>query len=521
MHTLKVTLKQHTPLIHFQHDQEGATLRASEVKPKLDRFILTRLGDFATQEQLSKGTEEWDDYKKKYNKGREDSKQERRTFSELDTYTKGTFIAKALGWLVGKGEHPALDYKMRIKSSQIDNSINLSVVQDRGKYYTRISNQTKDEFPFLLCNMGGKKSEEELMNIKMYNHNEMEILNHYDLLNNELMIAIPRFFALTNFGQRSTKGFGSFSVTSMTDNEEQDEIPSINAMMPNQTPIIRFVVNKENAFENQLQLFQVLDFYWKCLKSGVNYSKRVQDRYGNGVKILNPKFYIKPYLWTYLNQTKSKTWEKRLIKETFPEQLQTKMPVRKTVPNNNPVIFARGMMGCPMFFEYKVPNGNFRINANGRLVEERNEYRVNISNDAIERISSPIIFKPVISEDNIVSIYVLFDNDVISAANTEQSKTFVFSCEKKQGDRYVPIPNSKEVNIDISPSSIDYLQLIQKYHSFIGTDKQMSDSIFYGTSISGAERKFKMIPRNFRWDNILGQTGRNENLISFLQVKHN
>lgn len=45
MKTLKVTLKQHTPLIHFQHDQYGATLRASEVKPKLDKFILERLGD--------------------------------------------------------------------------------------------------------------------------------------------------------------------------------------------------------------------------------------------------------------------------------------------------------------------------------------------------------------------------------------------------------------------------------------------------------------------------------------------
>ncbi len=40
MYKLEVTLKQHTPLIHFQHDQEGATLRASEVKPKLDRFII-------------------------------------------------------------------------------------------------------------------------------------------------------------------------------------------------------------------------------------------------------------------------------------------------------------------------------------------------------------------------------------------------------------------------------------------------------------------------------------------------
>lgn len=42
MHKLTVTLKQHTPLIHFQHSQEGATLRASEVKPKLDKFIIER-----------------------------------------------------------------------------------------------------------------------------------------------------------------------------------------------------------------------------------------------------------------------------------------------------------------------------------------------------------------------------------------------------------------------------------------------------------------------------------------------
>ena len=32
-------LTQHSPMIHFQQEQEGATLRVSEVKPKLDRFI--------------------------------------------------------------------------------------------------------------------------------------------------------------------------------------------------------------------------------------------------------------------------------------------------------------------------------------------------------------------------------------------------------------------------------------------------------------------------------------------------
>ena len=39
MSFLKVHLKQHTPIIHFQHDQDGATLRATELKPKLDKYL--------------------------------------------------------------------------------------------------------------------------------------------------------------------------------------------------------------------------------------------------------------------------------------------------------------------------------------------------------------------------------------------------------------------------------------------------------------------------------------------------
>lgn len=39
---LRFTLKQHSPIIHFQHDERGATLRATELKPKLDRFLLEK-----------------------------------------------------------------------------------------------------------------------------------------------------------------------------------------------------------------------------------------------------------------------------------------------------------------------------------------------------------------------------------------------------------------------------------------------------------------------------------------------
>jgi len=36
-------LVAHTPIIHFQHNQAGATLRATEVKPKLDSFLESKL----------------------------------------------------------------------------------------------------------------------------------------------------------------------------------------------------------------------------------------------------------------------------------------------------------------------------------------------------------------------------------------------------------------------------------------------------------------------------------------------
>lgn len=39
----EIELKQHTPIIHFQHDEPGATLRASELKPKIDKFIAHEL----------------------------------------------------------------------------------------------------------------------------------------------------------------------------------------------------------------------------------------------------------------------------------------------------------------------------------------------------------------------------------------------------------------------------------------------------------------------------------------------
>ena len=58
-------LQQQTPLIHFQHDEPGACLRASEVKPKLDRFLREQLGDKIKQEWRIGKTEALD-YKMRF-----------------------------------------------------------------------------------------------------------------------------------------------------------------------------------------------------------------------------------------------------------------------------------------------------------------------------------------------------------------------------------------------------------------------------------------------------------------------
>jgi hypothetical protein len=56
MYKLSFKLKQHTPIIHFQHDQERATLRGSELKPKLDKFIIE---EFGGKSNLQKEHPDW------------------------------------------------------------------------------------------------------------------------------------------------------------------------------------------------------------------------------------------------------------------------------------------------------------------------------------------------------------------------------------------------------------------------------------------------------------------------------
>lgn len=144
---LTFTLKQHTPIIHFQHDQKGATLRATEVKPKLDRFIIQKMGGKANMDK-----------------------------SWFNDY-----------------ERESLCYKLKIED--LDNR----PINQRSFGGFRLITETIDD---PATGLPKKAVSSNVLTVTI------ACLNNE--LKNTLEIYLPLFFAITNFGNRQNKGWGCY-----------------------------------------------------------------------------------------------------------------------------------------------------------------------------------------------------------------------------------------------------------------------------------------------------------------------
>ena len=163
-HRIEFTLKQHTPLIHFQHDQSGATLRATELKPKLDRFLIRK----------EKILDDNGNVKKEY---------------------KRLFINNAK-------ERKALDYKINIKAIKNHSyKMHYETITNRGK-------RKKNTFPEFFANIG--------LNSNIYYTFADEIRIEVRSIHERILTIIEnnfqKFIFVHNFGMRQSKGFGSFTL---------------------------------------------------------------------------------------------------------------------------------------------------------------------------------------------------------------------------------------------------------------------------------------------------------------------
>jgi len=166
-------LKQHTMLLHFQAkptNEENVCLRASEVKPKLDRFIVKKL------------------------EGKDKLKQAHPSWIQAEHQN---------------GEDVALKYRMTI--------VRCSECMNIYETDHRTGKDKKNGVPepdFVLPNIyyGNMGDKPEIYGVFFLDGLEIRITCFIPELLKCIDEYIAEFFAVTNFGTMQSKGFGSFTV---------------------------------------------------------------------------------------------------------------------------------------------------------------------------------------------------------------------------------------------------------------------------------------------------------------------
>jgi len=238
--SISFTLKQHTPMIQFQSDQKGATLRATELKPKLDRFLLKKNSALKSIETPN-------------------------------------------------GER-YLDYKVAISSSKPE-EISFSLINEPKKD-TKTGQQKRDNkgnlswepYPNFFANLGDGtgKSHKKFSKSKGLLHVVFRSFNH------EILEAIKEHFCefllKHNFGTRQTKGFGSFYIDT-SDKEHYRDPKTILNGLSFATP------------SGEKEMFKYIEWFYKSLRSGIN----MKDREGNTTYYFKAASYLyakeKGYVW--------------------------------------------------------------------------------------------------------------------------------------------------------------------------------------------------------------------------------
>jgi hypothetical protein len=339
---LRITLRQHTPIIHFQHHQDGATLRASEVKPKLDRFLIEQIG-----------LEE----------------------------------CKRNKWLVGNGDHSALDYKLHFQHIGIAD-----------EYEAKIINASK--------------------NFVSYKGINGKIHCFHIALKKQIEGQIARFFALHNFGFAQSKGYGCFTVETINEvNIQFKRQDFIATLISNQRPVFsKKAISRNYPVDGKLE--EQIKHDWRTLKSGYNFPHRTM--------------YQKSYLFDFMCD-KNIGWDKRLIKQAIDKAVtdghfRLKLFKQKTAQScDNPeanlnLKFIRALLGLAENHEYLIDNNGQADRVNKYVVK----FDHNLPEDKrIQRFQAPLTFK--VFDNEIFAIVENLNTDILD-------KNFNISLAVKAGN---------------------------------------------------------------------------------------
>lgn len=334
-------LVQHTPLIHFQHSEPHACLRATEVKPKLDRFLI---------EQLEKD----------------------------DRFGDGRWKK----WFVGDGSQQSFDYMMRItpNSEQVERTHSIERAIARAEHRPPNANLHEIHKNYF-GNMASEKKREEKK--KAIRETFKESLFYKDGLTLTIRCFIPElltlidehirgFFMMHNFGTRQRKGFGSFTVDISTKPNEPKGFDLVGKYCPNAYYC---------KLDNDVNADALLDAVWVIsafLRSGFNRGE------GN---------YVRGFVFRYFQREKNplandKAFVKqKVLRNVYDEA--TRGEHLHPYGNNVRYRYVRGLLGTN-------ENSRFCRDPRGETREDLTVHNIYIhSAEGVERFPSPLLFKPI------------------------------------------------------------------------------------------------------------------------------
>ena len=327
-------LVQHTPLIHFQHSEPHACLRATEVKPKLDRFLI---------EQLEKD----------------------------DRFGDGRWKK----WFVGDGSQQSFDYMMRItpSSEQVDRTQSIERAIARAEH--RPPNVSLHEIhKNYFGNMASGNNIQDTIRETF-----KESLFYKDGLTLTIRCFIPElltfidehirgFFMMHNFGTRQRKGFGSFTVDISTKPNEPKGFDLVGKYCPNAYYC---------KLDNDVNADALLDAVWVIsafLRSGFNRGE------GN---------YVRGFVFRYFQREKNPLAnDKAFVKQQVLRNVYneaTRGEHLHPYGNNVRYRYVRGLLGTNENSRFcRAPNAHTPV------------YDIYThSAEGIERFPSPLLFKPI------------------------------------------------------------------------------------------------------------------------------
>lgn len=412
---LVMHLEAQSPMIHFQARELGGTIRPSEVKPKLDRFLLDKLircSGVESQAELVK-----------------------------DSRYTGFFQPS-----VGESPSLSLRYQMRIYCDtppmvvSINNSVRKQVenAKDKPKYET-VSLQ-RDSYKLYYGNSGINSSMDD-QTMGVVSDPTVSIRCVHPGLQELITENIAEFFLVTNFGSMQGKGFGSF-------------LPEGIIAGDHLTPIDRkrigsFLVDHTNAktcyymdvglpkdetrwaygvhVPNYTHAFESIQHFYQLMKSGYNQAK------SNGR--IKPE-YERSFLVEYMHKIGIGN-EKAWMKQNHISPAFGTHPYKENEPDETPR-YVRAFFGTAGNLSYQSEKGRVNVSVEHQPAEK--------DSMKLDRISSPIYFK-IIKDTVFITAYPVPDE--------AYGQAFRFTGDKRKGFSSGELNTpEKELFQDASPDAL-------------------------------------------------------------------